>query len=400
MVVKRRLLLAVASALTLVMTAALPMLGASREADPRPLRQETLLRVKDIAANGNTGKGAIVAVGWHESSKPGQLYLAFSTNGGRDYSRTNGALRKYPIVGVPALGMSLDICANRVWIATGYSSASDKAGDSDVFLTSRTVGGGAAQALLTSTANDRRVRDVSVACIGNSLIAIAWLEKFRNGAPRARVMLRSVEPLGTAPAYKEVFNLGLADFKSGVAVAGTPNALAVAFARNGDMRLRHFDIGAGVPPEVTSYPPVNVARADTRDPVLAARGNRVVVAYSDAGKVKARLSRNLGQQLDRPVVLVGTGSPKQPSRPYSADVVGDRVVVEVGAYSRANGVTPQVLQSTDAGATWTMQPYGHVGGRVGALLKKKGQAPALMEAWHNNAPKGQSDTLRARYELP
>ncbi len=52
MVVKRRLLLAVVSALTLVLAAAGPMMGATKEATPRPLRQETLLRVKDMATNG------------------------------------------------------------------------------------------------------------------------------------------------------------------------------------------------------------------------------------------------------------------------------------------------------------------------------------------------------------
>ena len=71
MVVKRRLLLAVASALTLVLTVSGPMLAQTREAKPAPLRAGGLLRVKDMAANGNTAGGSIAAVGWHEGSKPG-----------------------------------------------------------------------------------------------------------------------------------------------------------------------------------------------------------------------------------------------------------------------------------------------------------------------------------------
>ena len=54
----------------------------------------------------------------------------------------------------------------------------------------------------------------------------------------------------------------------------------------------------------------------------------------------------------------------------------------------------------DGGDSWGTRSFGHVGARVGALLKKKGRAPLLREAWHNNAPKGIRDTLRARYELP
>ena len=48
MVVKSRLLLAVASALTLVLTASAPMFGATREAKPAPLRSGSLVRLKDI----------------------------------------------------------------------------------------------------------------------------------------------------------------------------------------------------------------------------------------------------------------------------------------------------------------------------------------------------------------
>ena len=77
------------------------MMGATEEATPAPLAAGALLRVKDMAANGVTGKGAIVAVGYHETGDPGQLNVAFSIDGGKDYRRTNGNLRRYPVVGDP-----------------------------------------------------------------------------------------------------------------------------------------------------------------------------------------------------------------------------------------------------------------------------------------------------------
>ena len=398
MVVKPRLLLAVASALTLVLTAAAPMLGASREAKPAPLRSGSLLRVKDIAANGSTRKGAIVAIGWHEGSKPGQLYLAFSTNGGKDYSKSNGRLRRYPIVGETALGISLDICDGRVWAGTGYRSSSDKAGDSDVFLTSRTIGGGAAQALMTSTSDNRRVRDVTVSCVGNEMIAIGWLQKTGKKST-AQLLLRSLEPLGTTPSVKNLYNLGRADLMSGLDVAATPSSVAVSFVRGGDLQLKRFDIAS--PADINSYPLQTIARKDVSNPVMDARGKRLVMAYTDAGKVRVRTSANLGETVSRPGLLVETGGIKNPSRPYSIDVVGDQVVATAGVYTKTSGkITPYRMTSSNFGENWRKRAFGNVGARLAAQSKKRNQAPQLVEAWHNNAAKGSDDTLRARYELP
>jgi hypothetical protein len=395
MVVKRRLLLTVASALTLVMTATAPMMAGFKEVAPSPLRQTGLLRIKDIAANGNTAGRSVVAVGWHESSKPGQLYLAFRLNGGKDYRRTNGNLRRYRVVGEPKLGMSLAICGGRVWAGSTYQEAAT--GSTRVFLTSRTVGGGAAQAFLTP-ADGRRVRDVSVACASKNLLAVAWLEK-KDGGNRARLILRSTEPLGQPTAINKKFKFGPAEFKSGISVTATPGAALVSYVGAGNLRLKRFEIDAGNPSNITTGPVSTLARGDIKRPQIAARGNRVVLAYGDAGKVKARLSSDLGASFGSASTVVGSGNLRNPSVVYSADVVGDRIVLEVAA-NKQGKLSPQRVQSTNAGATWGTRSFGHIGARVGALLKEKGKAPMLMEAWHNNAPKPSADTLRAKYETP
>ncbi len=399
MVVKRRLLLAVASALTLMLIAAAPMVGATKEAKPSPLRSSSLLRVKDVATD-KLGSEKVVAVGWHEGTKPGQLWLTFSRDGGATYSKNSGKMRRFPVVGVPSLGMSLDICAGRVWVGSAYRSSSDRRGDSDVFLTSRRLGGEAAQALMTSTSKDRQVRDVSVACAGNDLLAIAWLEK-KGSKERARLMLRSLEKLGTAPKFKRTFNLGPAELGSGLAVAGTSDSVAVAYVQGGHLRLKRFGIGKGIPPNVTGQATQSIAFSGISDPVMAALGQRLVVAYSDAGKVKVEISDDLGATFSNAKSLINTGNAKHPSRPYSLDVVGKRIVLEAGAWSKDDSrLLPRRVQSTDSGATWGSRAYGHKGTRVGALLRGANKSSQLMEAWHNNAPKGSNDTLRARYEQP
>ena len=397
MVVKRRLLLVVASALALMLTASAPMFAATREAQPAPLRAAQLLRVKDIAANGVSAKGSIVAVGYQEAGNPGQLYLAFSADGGKDYRRSNGNLRRYPVVGIPTLGMSLDICAGRVWAATAYRSPSDKARDSDVFLTSRTIGGGAAQALMTSTADDRRVRDATVTCAGGDLIAIGWLQR-SGGKATAQLMIRSIEPLGTTPSIEQTFDLGPAELGSGLDVAATPEAVAVSFVRDGDLRIKRYAIGADN--SITEGPLQTIAWNDVRFPETKARGKRLVVAYSDAGKVRVKTSRDLGETYSGARTLANTGGVKNPSVPWSIDVVGDRLVATVGVYSKASGtVQPVRMTSTTFGARWSKSTFGNVGARVAAFLKRPDLPSKLQEAWHNNAAKGAADTLRARYEL-
>jgi hypothetical protein len=80
--------------------------------------------------------------------------------------------------------------------------------------------------------------------------------------------------------------------------------------------------------------------------------------------------------------------------------VEDRIVATVRAYRRDTGYEAQRITSSTLGEEWHTRTFGNKGARHAAWLKKKGQEPLLVETWHNNAPKGSLDTLRARYELP
>jgi hypothetical protein len=76
------------------------------------------------------------------------------------------------------------------------------------------------------------------------------------------------------------------------------------------------------------------------------------------------------------------------------------MVATLGVYSKAAGkVTPQRLTSSTFGEKWSKRSFGNKGARYASLIKKKSQPPLLVETWHNNAPKGSNDTIRARYEV-
>ncbi len=120
-----------------------------------------------------------------------------------------------------------------------------------------------------------------------------------------------------------------------------------------------------------------------------------MVSYTDAGKIKAQVSGDSGVTWGAPSMVIGTGTINKPSRVHAADIAGARIVVEATA-SQAGTQSPTRVQSTDGGATWGSRTFGHVGARVGALLKDTATTSLLMEAWQNNAPG--MDSLRAQYE--
>jgi hypothetical protein len=398
MVVKRNILFATVAALALSVTAALPAAASYHEAKPTPLRKDTLLRVQDIAARGQTSAGPVVAVGWRQASNPAALFLTFSTDGGRDYRRTNGKLRKYPILGDGRLGMSLAVCSGRVWAGSAFRNPSDKGGDSDVFLTTRTVGGGADQRFMTKPSVSRKARNVQVACVGQDLIAIAWLEK-SSGASRAKLMLRSTEPLSVTPAFQRTYKLGDGRFKDGITVAATPEAVHVAWTKgtNRNVRLKRFLVGPGDPVTIDPQPVRTISFKDAYLPQLTASGQRVAVAYTDAGKIKTKISTDLGGTYGKATQIVGVGTISKPSRAHSIDMIGTRIVVEASA-NRKGQLTPRRIQTLNVGSSWSSRDYGHNGARVGALMRQPDAKPMLMEAWHNNG--SQADTVRASYEKP
>jgi hypothetical protein len=397
MVVKPRFLPAVATALTLVMAAAAPVMGAYKAAQPDPLVKDALLRVLDMATAGKTAKyGPVVAIGYRKDTKPGELFVTYSTDGGRSYLKAPETLRQFRVAGDGMRGLSLDVCGGRIWAATAANYPGDVSGDRDVLLTSRTIGGAAAQAFLTKSDADRTVSAVDVGCVGKKLLAVAWIEQ-SFGKSRAKLMLRSLETLGETPKYRKVIGLGDADRKGGISVDASTDTVHVAWTAGADRDLRYqrFVVTGDSPPDVIPGPVETMASSDTGRPQVAARGLSTVVAFTDNGKAKARVSADGGITFAPAAVVIGTGSVASPSEVHTADVSGARIVIEATA-SKNGQLTPVRVESVDGGATWATRSFGNVGARVGALSKDTQTTSVLVEAWQNNS--SGPDTIRAQYE--
>lgn len=392
MVVGRRSLFFMSIAAILVLTTAAPALGAFDASDPNPLRKRTLIRLGDVIAN-----GSIMAVGYREGPKPGRLFVNFSKDGGDTFLKSNGKPRRFPVAGFGKFGISLDFCDKTIWAGSSAHFPGDsRANDSDVLVTRRPISGGQGQAFVTSPNRNRRVRSVDVDCIGKGFLAVAWLEKLE-GTTRARLIIQDQGSLA-AVDFKRSFNLGKAILGGGISVAATGDAVHVAWTRGKarNVMIQRFGVGEGDKPVISKGPVQKIGSRDAMWPQLAARGGRVAAAYTDAGKVKVKVSDDGGKTYGGFDKVV-PGKKGSPSKAHSIDLSDDRIVVE--AERREGGSkTPVRVETEDFAATWTTQEFGHRGARRGALERTGSGESLLKEAWHNNGRA--QDTLRAQHEVP
>jgi hypothetical protein len=392
---------------TLAISVAAPVIGAFDAVEPNPLRSGSTIRLADVAAFGDDA-----AVGWREGKNPGNLVMALSTNRGASFERANGSLRSFPVAGLGRIGMSIDICGGSVWMATAARFPGDAEKDSDVLISRRGVNGGASQVFVTAPAASRKIRAVDIACVGSRLLAIAWIEH-TGDTSRARLLLRDLPALAPSAggaasrvgpsATNSLHNLGPAGPKDGIAVTSVRGDVLVAWS-NGDrknLRLKRFDLGSGADPTIQPERTRKIASRDAILPKLAARGRKVVLAYTDDGRVKVRTSDDAGDSFSKATTLISAGTVKVPSRATSAALSGKRIVIETfrklpKGEDRTHA--PVRLESTNHGKDWSQSAqFGNRGPRMAALRKVNNSVSRIIEAWHDDG--SSADVLRAQREV-
>lgn len=352
--------------------------GASAAFNPPILlREADHLRLKDVAVNKTS-----VAVGWQEGSRPGELRVRISLDGG---SKFKGA---YQVAGLGSQGVSLAICGGRVWAVSAAHFPGDSEKDSDLLLSSRVLTSSErTQVFLTQPAQAHRVLSPQLACVGERLLAMGWLERVGKDT-RAKLRLRDLSSLTTA-ATDRLFDLGPAHPKGGLAVAATDSAAYVAWSKGDqqDLRYKRILVGSGGDPDITPTRTQIVATGAAIWPQLAARGRKVVLAYTDDGRILFRSSTDGGAILSEPGTLVRAGSLTNRSRATSIDLRSSRIVVEgmrPPPRSPRGDLIPYRLESRDSGFTWSKLRLGNRGIRMGALRPVKGGGSLLLEGWHDD----------------
>ena len=410
MVISRRPTLGAGLVATLALGVAAPVLGAFTPVEPNPLRSGSTIRLADVAASGDDA-----AIGWREGPNPGSLVMALSTNRGASFERSQGTLRSFAVAGIGRLGMAIEICGGSVWMATGAKFPGDDEKDSDILISRRGIAAGASQVFVTAPAASRKIRSFDIACVGSRLLAISWIELVGD-TTRARLLLTdfdSVAPTAVggagvagvvAPAAtNSLHNLGPAGPKDGIAVVAIGDRVLVSWSsgEKRSLQLKRFDIGSGSDPTIQPRPTERIASRDAVLPKLVARGKKVVLAYSDDGKLKVRTSRDSGESFSTATTLLNAGTVQVPSKASSAALSGSRIVIDAlkklpNSEDRTHAAV--LIQSTNFGTDWShSSEFGNRGPRMAALRKVNNTVSRILEAWHDDG--ASVDVLRAQREV-
>ena len=134
--------------------------------------------------------------------------------------------------------------------------------------------------------------------------------------------------------------------------------------------------------------------ADVTSPQMAARGQKVALDCTGAGKAKAKLSSDLGASFGEVTRLGQTGLHQGADQGLLRHVVGDRVVFEFGVNKKG------VIAHAPPVDRWRQElgraHVGHIGARIGTLLKKS-QRHARGGVVQRRRQNG-TDTFPAKYE--
>ncbi len=193
-------------------------------------------------------------------------------------------------------------------------------------------------------------------------------------------------------------DLGPARLDGGITVAGS-NTMAYAGWFKGDhFRFKRFSVGSGPHYAVTPHPTVTLFDATAAwQPVLAANGSTVVLAYTENQDLWVRISTNTGASFGPAHRLINLSS-SDPNVAYarSVDVIGPVVMVEATEFFGLGGGDSHEydFSSGDTGGSWDGGVIADHGERVGALAVV-GDLTVTCEAWDQSHSSVTHQHLRA-----
>ncbi len=225
---------------------------------------------------------------------------------------------------------------------------------------------------------------VDIACYGE-VLAVTWVHE-------DHLWLAVHEGACANPCSPTVkLDLGPADFDSPPRISGDYGGFVVTWINDG-LAVQHFEYEAGGAGGFNINPgPVTTLMAgkDVRLPVIAALGQRTVVAYERAGQTHLRVSDDVGSTFG-PRIIVSNyckNCREGGSEPESVAVSGSNILVEVARFGGTPGGHDVIAFLTRNGGNKWVKKSTHSGGfRRGVLLS----GSLYAEAWdfhvYNGSP--------------
>ena len=272
------------SSVALGLLASLVLVTNAAAAPPTWTALQTIRSATDIRLGDADFAGHNVAIAWDEPDHPRRVDFAFSGNNGANFASPPpyGASRQ------PAIELCDGSQPNAVYAhrqAPGNWIIQYTLFDSFDF------------ALTTDVAPSSGVQhDPDIACT-DGRVFVSWFKQ--EGSGDRLFVAHATRDLGT---FSSPIDLGFdseTEFFSGLVLAGVGDTAYAAFRRSsGDLRFRSWSIGAGPAFPVTANPAMIIGPGTPNNPafqpVIAAAGNKVAVAWMTCDAVVARVSNDKG----------------------------------------------------------------------------------------------------------
>jgi hypothetical protein len=369
----RRLGLAVALVGGLLLTTLGPTVAAWDPAQVlRSVPGGTLLSVQDMAALGSK-----VVVGWQEEDGQPRSLVRWTTDAGANWSSETALDTR------ARRELKVDTCAGRAWATSALHDPGARAGEWLIVIDGLEMDGPGEESSLASVNGQGRKPDI--ACAGNKRLAVAWFRKVRSGH-RVKLFSRgAAQPIEDAPP-EIARDLGRGSLRKGISVAATADRVYVAFFRGERLDIHRFAIGPAPEHSITPLSTSTLGPLPyAANPVIAASGARVVLAYTNRADLVARVSTDRGATWGRQRTLRDEPFPSEMGAfPTNVDVRGRRVLVsgvEVAGLETPSG-KGFLYGSRNGGGRWSLMAGSSKGGAkvVGALMAPGGTTK-MVQAW-------------------
>jgi len=216
--------------------------------------------------------------------------------------------------------------------------------------------------------------DPDIACAGGRIF-VSWFRKEGGGD---RLFIAHAERDGSP--FSAPIDLGFdgdTQYFSGLVVAGVSDTAYVAFRRtSGDLRLKRWLVGAGPDYPVATSPSVIIGPGTPDEPafqpVIAAAGNKVAVAWMTCNAVVARVSNDKGLTWGpiRTLVEHAACDGDFIAAPNSINIRGEQIVVEYSAFGIFGDGEEYLIRTQSDFATFQddlIAEHGHLNHLVGFL---------------------------------